>query len=356
LNLTGFAGATMSAIRQVDTSYFIALVGEARAGHLLEWSGLAGAGRPTPLRIDMIDFWRCCAQNIQETNDESHGLADQPVPRGSLSVLVSAAKEADDLAGALRRLSEAMRLVRKDCQLALGHGRGTVRLNFTPTGAQVLATEIYTECFAVVIHCALRWMTGQRLVPVRVRGAAALRAMGGELLEALHAPITRRGSGVSIDYPTDALHAPILPQKYTAWGEAEFANFVSMLGQGGDVQSEQDYALVLAALGRGITSQEDVAASLELSAATLRRRLAAQGLSFRGISNDFRAARLRDLLAAGLPLPEIAERLGLSDERSLRRFCVAHFGKPPAQLRACSTKDVENSNSVRQSNEFYGLK
>ena len=64
------------------------------------------------------------------------------------------------------------------------------------------------------------------------------------MLEALHAPITRRGSGVSIDYPTDALHAPILPQKYTAWGEAEFANFVAMLGQGGDVQSEQDYALV----------------------------------------------------------------------------------------------------------------
>jgi AraC-like DNA-binding protein len=323
----------MSISRQVDTSYFTALVGEARAPGVLARAGLAMPGTALPDRLDMVDFWRCCAQNIQETNDESHGVAAQPVPRGSLSVLITATKEADDLAGALRRLTEAMRLLRKDCHLSIGHGRGIVRLNFTPAANPALAAEIYTECFAVVIHCALRWMTGQRLDPLRVRGSAALKAMGGELLEALHAPIARRGSGVSIDYAAEVLTAPILPQKYTVWGEAEFANFVAMVGQDGEAEVARDRGQVLAALGNGLIWQDDVAAALGLSVATLRRRLAAQGTSFRAISSEFRVARLRDLLATGMQLADIAERLGLSDDRSLRRFCVAHFAQPPAQLR-----------------------
>ena len=323
----------MSTSRQVDTSYFLALVGDSRAPGVLQRAGLASAGMPLPERLDMVDFWRCCTLNIQETDDESHGVAEQPVPRGSLSVLVTAAKEADDLAGALRRLTEAMRLLRKDCHLTIGHGRGIVRLNFTPAADPVLPSEIYTECFAVVIHCALRWMTGQGLDPVRVRGAAALKSMGGELLEALHAPIARRGSGVSIDYPVEVLAAPILLQKYSVWGEAEFANFVAMVGQDAEAGVARDHGRVMAALSNGMMSQEEVAASLGLSVATLRRRLAGQGTSFRAISGEFRAARLRELLATGMQLPEIAERLGLSDDRSLRRFCVAHFAVPPGQLR-----------------------
>ena len=328
--MTGFKRITS---RQVDTSYFTALVGQARAPGVLHRAGLVSRGTPLPEQLDMVDFWRCCAQNIQESNDESHGVAEQPVPRGSLAVLVTAAKEADDLAGALRRLTEAMRLLRKDCHLTIGHGRGIVRLNFTPGANPTQAAEIYTECFAVVIHCALRWMTGLRLDPVRVRGAAVLKAMGGELLEALHAPIARRGSGVSIDYPVEVLAASILPQKYSVWGEAEFANFVAMVGQDAEVGVALDHDRMLAALSNGLMSQQDVAASLGLSVATLRRRLAAHGTSFRAISGEFRANRLRELLATGMQLPDIAERLGLSDDRSLRRFCVARFAVPPAQLR-----------------------
>jgi len=329
----------MNQVAQVDTSYLAALVGETRVALLFAEAGIAMPGGRLPERLDMADFWRCCAENIRLTNDESHGGAPHPVPRGSLSLLVMAAKEADTLGGALHRLTEAARLVRQEVRLGLTHGRGIVRLTFASAAppADVAATvrmAIYCECFAIVIHCALRWMTGRRLDPVRVRGAAELRVMGGELLLALGAPVVRRGEGASIDYAADDLSAPILPRKYTAWGEAEFATFLAMLAQGDAVPLASDHARVIESLREGLHRQEDVAAALGVSVPTLRRRLAQSNLSFRDISAEFRTRRLKDLLATQMPLADIAEALGLSDERSLRRFAREHLGLAPAEYRS----------------------
>jgi len=326
----------MNQVPHIDTSYLAALVGENRVALLFAEAGIAAPGAVLPDRMDMADFWRCCAENIRLTNDESHGTAAQPVPRGSLSLLVMAAKEADTLDGALHRLTEAARLVRAEVRMGLAHGRGIMRLTIAPavgTSAPARAA-IYCECFAIVIHCALRWMTGRRLDPVRVRGAAELQAMGGELLLALGAPVVRRGAGVSIDYAADDLTAPILPRKYTAWGEAEFGTFLDLLAQGDAVPLASDHARVIEALRGGLHTQEEVAAALGISVPTLRRRLAQNNLSFREISAQFRTRRLKDLLATQMPLADIVEQLGLSDERSLRRFSREHLGLAPGEYRS----------------------
>lgn len=327
----------MPSARQVDVSYLAALVGEARVPQLFAKVGIA-ADRARPDLLDMVDFWRCCAENIRMTGDESHGTAPHPVPPGSLSLLVMAAKEADRLDGALHRLVEAARLVRPEVRLNLGHGRGVLRLNVLPAAPPAgpeaaMRMAIYCECFAIVIHCALRWMTGRRLDPVRVRGAADLRAMGGELLLALGAPVNRHGTGVSIDYAAQDQTAPILPRKYTAWGEAEFATFLDMLAQGDPVPLASDHARVIEALRAGCQSQDEVARALGVSVATLRRRLAQASLNFREISAEFRTRQLKDLLATQMPLADIAEQLGLSDERSLRRFARLHLGVAPGAYR-----------------------
>jgi AraC-like DNA-binding protein len=331
----------MGQVQQVDTSYLAALIGEMRVAQLFAESGIAAAGEPLPERLDMADFWRCCAENIRLSNDESHGTAQHPVPRGSLSLLVMAAKEADTLGGALHRLSEAARLVRQEVRLSLAHGRGIMRLTVAPVtppqpanAAATARMAVYCECFAIVIHCALRWMTGRRLDPVRVRGAAQLQGMGGELLLALGAPVKRHGEGAAIDYAADDLSAPILPRKYTAWGEAEFATFLAMLAQGDAVPVATDHARVIEALHNGAHTQEEVAAALGMSVATLRRRLAQSSLTFRDISAEFRTRRLKDLLATDMPLADIAEALGLSDERSLRRFARENLGLAPAEYRS----------------------
>lgn len=318
-----------------DTAYLVALVGEDRLASLC---AAAGIGPGVPDRLDMLAFWRCCAENIRLGNDESHGCAAAPVPIGSLSLLVMAAKEADTLEQALHRLAEAARLVRREVQITLGHRNGVLRASFAPAidppdGPARRRMAVYCECFAIVIHCALRWMTGRRLDPVAVRGDGALRALGGELLLALGARVARRGRWVSIDYARADADAPVLPRRYTAWGEAEFESFVAMVAEGGAHPQASDHARVIEAMRGGRHSQDQVAAWMGMSVATLRRRLTAANLSFREISADFRTHRLKDLLAGDMPLADVAEALGLSDERSLRRFCSEHLGMAPAAWR-----------------------
>jgi AraC-like DNA-binding protein len=328
--------------QSVDTRYFSTLVGQEASERLFRRAGLMIGDAP-PTTMDFVSFWRLCAENIQASNDESHGVAVEPVPRGSVSVLFTAAKEADDLMEALERFTDAAGLVRRECRVSLGKGRETVRLSVRPTERGSLKAEIYCECFLVVAHCAFRWMTGKRLDPVLVRGAAAVNPLGGAIMHALRAPLVRRGEGATIVYRREDMGAPILEQKYRAWGEAEFGAFCALLGEAqpdDETPASPDVEAVLDALRHGCRSQGAVARSLGVSTPTLRRRLAEAGLSFRRLSAEFRQAELRELLATALPTREIAERLGLSDDRSLRRFCADQLGVSPREYRRLGAGEV----------------
>ena len=324
-------------MQTIDTKYFLTLAGQDRATRLLARAGIAKKGGELPATLDLQLFWRLCAENIQSLNDESHGVAREPVPRGSLSVLIMSAKESDTLLGAVERLSEAANLIRKECAVVVGKSHDAMHLTVRPRGAATVRAEIYVECFAIVVHCALRWMTGRRLDPVHVRGAAKLRAMGATLLPAFNAPWVRRGAGITITYAQQDVNAPILPLKYKAWGDQEFASFLALLHEHDehDVPRRESATqrAVHRLLGDGLHAQEDVAEALHLSVATLRRRLSDEGTTFRKLSAEIRAVQLRDLLATDIPIEDIAEKLGLSDDRSLRRFCSASLGMPPHEYR-----------------------
>jgi AraC-like DNA-binding protein len=80
---------------------------------------------------------------------------------------------------------------------------------------------------------------------------------------------------------------------------------------------------------------EDVAASLAMSAATLRRRLAAEGSGFREVLEEVRLAQALSLVQGGRqPLKQVAMACGY---RSPSRFAARfrqRFGTLPSELRA----------------------
>lgn len=78
----------------------------------------------------------------------------------------------------------------------------------------------------------------------------------------------------------------------------------------------------------------DVAARLGCSVATIRRRLAAEGSGFREISGEVHDELAKKWLAERLlPIGEIAERLGYSDEFAFRRSFRSHNGYSPSAFR-----------------------
>jgi AraC-like DNA-binding protein len=79
---------------------------------------------------------------------------------------------------------------------------------------------------------------------------------------------------------------------------------------------------------------DEVAGQLFCTGRTLNRKLAREGVNFSDLCIATRLEAIRNLLATtNLESKEIADRIGFSDLRSLRRFFKAHTGKTIQQFR-----------------------
>lgn len=85
---------------------------------------------------------------------------------------------------------------------------------------------------------------------------------------------------------------------------------------------------------RGFRSLGEVADALGMSTRTLKRRLAEEATSFSDVTEDARRERAMELLqTTELPLDEIAERLGYSDQANFGRAFRRWTGGTPAAFR-----------------------
>lgn len=96
----------------------------------------------------------------------------------------------------------------------------------------------------------------------------------------------------------------------------------------------------------GVSSLEEVAAQLRLSARTLKRRLAAQGLSFSELLEEERSQRALLLLRSSqLSLSEITERLGYSTLPNFARAFRRWTGQTPAAYRRAASGPAADSSA-----------
>lgn len=88
------------------------------------------------------------------------------------------------------------------------------------------------------------------------------------------------------------------------------------------------------------SSSAVVAQSLHMSDRTLRRRLAAQGMSYQDILNELRYERARFfLLQTQLSIHEVADRLGYSDASNFGHAFRQWSGMSPRQFRRLAREE-----------------
>ena len=78
-----------------------------------------------------------------------------------------------------------------------------------------------------------------------------------------------------------------------------------------------------------VPSVDRVARDLHLSARTLRRRLSAEGASYRGLVEEVREALAEELLQAALPVEQVARRLGYAETASFTHAFTRWKGLSP---------------------------
>lgn len=111
---------------------------------------------------------------------------------------------------------------------------------------------------------------------------------------------------------------------------------LALHGHGEHTASELEEAIVGAFRAdlRSPPSVQALAASVNLSERTLRRRLRRAGLSYAALLDNERMQRAVGLLGEpDRPLAEVAEQAGFTDTRSLRRAIRRWTGRTPTQVR-----------------------
>jgi AraC-like DNA-binding protein len=83
--------------------------------------------------------------------------------------------------------------------------------------------------------------------------------------------------------------------------------------------------------GIATADQADIAATVYMSVRTMRRRLAAEGTSFRELVAETAGLMAQELLAAGVPAEAVALRLGYANGPSFTRAFKQWTGTPPGQ-------------------------
>jgi AraC-like DNA-binding protein len=140
------------------------------------------------------------------------------------------------------------------------------------------------------------------------------------------------GNGVL--FPQALLQRPIDGRNPRICAEAQ--RFVAHLIRRNPLDlARQIEELIARQLAGGGCSLTDIAGQLGMHERTLQRRLDEQQIRYADILDRVRQAQALEFLSQpALPLPEVANLLGYSEQRSLSRACRRWFGTTPGALRA----------------------
>ena len=335
---SGRADPAAVQVTELSLAYVEDYFGRERAHALLATVGLVAPDDALPDRIRKVDFWQVCVDSILASGDEAHGSTRRPVPKSTFGAIYSAVNQMDTVGDGFRRLAELMPLSPAEITVAVGHGRDLVHLHFAyASGVEVTPRlERYLESCILVFHCVLLWIAARPVVPVHVRLAGVLDAGDGSLLAGIGAASSRQGNGVTLSYTRADMDVPLGARKYQVWAAHETSTFLAWIAEAGRpvaTASSEDVDRLRALLSRRSLDQDEAARVLAVSPATLRRRLARAGTTFRDVSRDVRRERLIALLGTNESLDDVAAQLGFSDRRSLWRTCKEWLGMSPSEWR-----------------------
>ncbi|MBE7453709.1 MAG: AraC family transcriptional regulator ligand-binding domain-containing protein [Kofleriaceae bacterium] len=262
--------------------------------------------------------------------DEHVGLAvASRLPAGALGELDYALCTSPTLRQAWSLEVRFYRLVSRRRRLVLLEegARCALALEILPG---VAVTRHWLE-FSLAIHAQrIRHMLGERA-----------RFLGVELEEAppqpevlarwFEAPVVGGAARTALLMPTALLDLPTrtgLPHLTAALEERLYALAPEL-----DPLVAEVRAAIVGVLASGAITVEEIAHQLDRSARTLQRELAERGTSVRDLVDDVRRARAIELLATGLTVSEVAERLGFSEPGAFYRAFRRWTGKAPGAFR-----------------------
>lgn len=347
-----------------ETKELIALIPASDLLTLIEYSDydvndipalLARVGAPSTLFSEVGGFldpalvWHILSSIGYELNDESLGLMSHRVPIGCFDLMISRAMQEPTLGGAISAFADAANILWPDVDVRLTRRLGELHFSMSCGNPKIPreAIQIYLEVECVTLFCIFQWLAEAELPVTRIRIAGTRPSNAIQLLAALNCPVQFEGKGVDVVFSNSIANLKTTTRNVNDWFEETFQILLNILQvRKESFTSMELQASVKKALSSGIRQQSLIAASVAMSVATLRRRLAMEGVSFRELSDQVFRESASTLIARGDSVEVIAAKMGYAEARSFRRAFQRVFNANPSDVRKYQNTGMSRHASI----------
>ncbi|MGK5643098.1 AraC family transcriptional regulator ligand-binding domain-containing protein [Streptomyces sp. URMC 126] len=328
-----------------------ALGGAVRLGH--DPVPLLQAARIPPLlpgdargRVTPEQFTRLVRAVRRVTRDEFLALATAPSRPGTFAMMCHACVGCPDLGAAVDRAVRFYGLFPCGPDLALEVGAEEAVFTLRDDIRRLPEGRFLAECALVVWHRLASWFIGRHIVLRWAEFAYPAPPYAVEYERMFGCPVRFGARRTGAGFARHWLSAPVLRDEAGLADLLRRAPADLLLRRDyGTTVAEQVRRALTAALREGhrparLPEAPETAARLAVSPATLRRRLAAEGTSYRGIKDQVRRDAALAALAAGRePTTELAARLGFSEDTAFHRAFRRWTGTTPGAYRRSGPSD-----------------
>lgn len=291
--------------------------------------------------IGLADFFRLLHELATAGGEETFSLSARPMLAGTAEFVFSSAAHCATVKEAMEAIARAYNLLHGDeynlvqaCRGGITYAINDERFPYTVARDEVLCLSL--ECTLIVLHCALCHLAGVDLTPRVARittGRDRRQTWAKQALSFWNQPVRYESRHYSITYERGVAALPLAKRRGRLRPEVALHNRIISLIEARRPPNAPPPGLVeqvTEALRSGLQFQDEVAARLDVSVATLRRRLEDDATSFRTLRGEVLSERARQMLRGGDEIGAVADALGFSDARSFARAFRGWSGVSPA--------------------------
>jgi AraC-like DNA-binding protein len=291
--------------------------------------------------ISLADFFRLLHELAIVGGEETFSLSARPMLAGTAEFVFSSAAHCATIGEAMQAVARAYNLLHGDefnlvdvSRSGITYAIDDERFPYTVARDEVLCLSL--ECTLIVLHCALCHLAGVDLTP-RVTAIATGRGRrqtwAKQALAFWNQPVRCGSRHYAITYDGAVAGLPLAMRRGQVRPAIALHNRIINL-----IESRRPVVApppglveqVVEALRDGLQFQDEVAARLGVSVATLRRQLNEEATSFRALRGQVLGESARAMLSQGDGIHAVAEALGFSDSRSFARAFSGWTGVSPA--------------------------
>ncbi|BFM14428.1 AraC family transcriptional regulator [Maricurvus nonylphenolicus] len=282
-------------------------------------------------RVPAESYSQLSREIIDTLQDETHGFLGSPMRPGTFAMMGYACIHCPTLGQFLQRGLDFYHIVTDSLQLKLTVEDEIAHYALSHQGGASDPNNVMPISMLAIIHRLSSWIIGQNLKLHSVSFTHARPAHANEYNLLFKAPIQFDQPENCLQFSTSYLEMPNTQTEQTL---EEFLSIPSLnLMMIPDYQNslvEKIRLMIKKDVETHFPDLEWVAEQLELSSATLRRRLRTEGTSYQAIKDDIRRDTAIYYLSRGaFSIEQVAEKVGFTEATSFYRAFKRWTGVTP---------------------------